>query len=70
MEDIIDYEQEVRKIYPIRSQIDCSFYFDRKAKENLWHIDIMDMKKEIMRCIGKGLFKKDAWKKAYESLKI
>ncbi len=62
----VDYEAEVRKVYPVKSDIECEFYFDKIAKENLWHIDIIDYEKERMRCIGKGLFKNDAWKSAYE----
>lgn len=64
----IDYEQEVRKVHHIKSDIDCEFYFDKTAKEDLWHIDVVDYQKERIVCIGKGLFKEDAWKKAYERL--
>jgi len=64
----INHEEEVRKIYPVKSDIDCDFYFDKVAKENLWHVDIIDYKKERMVCIGKGLFKHLAWKSAYETL--
>lgn len=64
----INYEAEVRKVYSVKSDIDCDFYFDKKAKEKMWHIDVIDYEKERMVCIGKGLFKKDAWKSAYETL--
>lgn len=64
----INYEAEVRKVYPVKSDIDCDFYFDKKAKEKLWHVDVIDYEKERMVCIGKGLFKHAAWQSAYETL--
>lgn len=65
---MIDFKKEVLKIYPVKSDIDCEFYFDKVAKENLWHVDIIDYEKERMVCIGRGLFKKDAWQSAYNNL--
>jgi len=64
----INHEEEVRKIYPVKSDIDCGFYFDKIAKENLWHIDVIDYEKGKKVCIGKGLYKKDAWQSAYNNL--
>lgn len=68
MENKIDYEKEVRKVYPVKSDIDCEFYFDKKAQEKLWHVDVIDYKKVKMVCIGKGLFRIDAWHSAYQNL--
>lgn len=64
-----NYEAEVRKVYPVKSDIDCEFYKDKVAKEELWHIDVIDYEKKRMVCIGKGLFKAKAWQSAYETLK-
>ena len=64
----MDHEKEVRKVYPVKSDIDCSFYLNKKAQEKMWHVDVIDYKKSKMVCIGKGLFKKDAFKSAYEYL--
>lgn len=69
MAPAINYEAEVRKVYPFRSDIDCDFYFNKVSRENLWHVDVIDYQKERCVTIGKGLFKKDAWKAAYEYLK-
>lgn len=64
----VDYEKEVRVIYPVRSDIDCAFYLNKKAKEMMWHVDVIDYEKSKSVCIGKGLFKINAWKSAYEYL--
>ena len=64
----MNYEEEVRKVYPIRSDISCEFYMDNIAKENLWHVDIIDYEAKRLRCIGKALFAKDAWRKAYSRI--
>lgn len=64
----INYEAEVRMVYPVKSDIYCEFYFDKIAKENLWHVDVIDYQKRKMVCIGKGLFRHTAWQSAYETL--
>jgi hypothetical protein len=65
----MNYEEQVRTVYPIKSDIDCSFYWNKYGKENLWHVDVVDYDEKRMVCIGKGLFKNVAWKNAYENLK-
>jgi hypothetical protein len=64
----MNYEEEVRKVHSIPSDISCEFYFDKVAKEDLWHIDVINYEKKRMDCIGKGLFKTKAWQSAYETL--
>lgn len=68
MSEEINYEAEVRKVYPVKSDIACTFYFDKVAKEDLWHIDVIDYEKERNVTIGKGLYKKKAWESAYNKL--
>jgi len=65
----INHEEEVRKVYPVDSDISCDFYFDKVAKERLWHIDVINYEKKRMDCLGKGLFKLKAWESAYNKLK-
>ena len=64
----IDYKAEVLKHYTLNFDLGCEFYFDKKAQEKLWHIDVIDLDNKRMKNIGKGLFAKDAWKNAYELL--
>ena len=47
--EVINYELEVRRVYPSKSDIDIDFYYDKVAKENLWHVDIVDYKAKSMR---------------------
>lgn len=64
----VDYEEEVRVVYPVTSDIECTFYLNKKAKEMMWHVDVIDYEKLKLVSIGKGLFKINAWKSAYEYL--
>ena len=65
----IDYEKEVRKVYPNKTTISCSFFYCRTAKEKLWHVEFIDLDNNKVICLGKGIFKQAAWQSAYNKLK-